>query len=201
MANPTSTARRNSASVFAEFIKNEFCFNFLSVFPLANCISNLYKREEKKTMNQNQVLISGAVVAKLEEGKAKWFLTRSSSGEEWEIPKVVVRKGESSVRAALRIMGEKGGMSTRVLEEAGRAGGSTTVGDKTVPQRHIYYLMLMRQTAGEAIGFEEYEWLDYAAAGRKLTSKREKSVLKQAKEIFVEWRKKRKKRKKKLQNS
>jgi ADP-ribose pyrophosphatase YjhB (NUDIX family) len=152
-------------------------------------------------INQNTLLVSGAVVAKIESGKIKWFLTKQAKTNDWEIPKVVVRKGESSVRAALRIMGEKGAMTTRVLEEAGRAGGVTTVGDKTVPQRHIYYLMILRQTAGEAIGFEESAWYDFGVAGRKLASKRESSILKQAKGILEEWRKARKKRKKKLQQA
>jgi ADP-ribose pyrophosphatase YjhB (NUDIX family) len=147
-------------------------------------------------MNQNQVLISGAVVARIENKKVKWFLIKQGKTGEWEVPKVIVRKGESSVRAAIRTMGEKGGMSARVLEEAGRAGGATTVGDKTVPQRHIYYLMLFRQSAGEAIGFEESDWFDYGVAVRKLSSKRERSILKQAKKTLEQWRKLRRKRRK-----
>jgi len=104
--------------------------------------------------NKNLVLISGACTFREVKGQNRWFLIKLPDLEEWEIPKVLVRKGESSVRAALRMMGEKGGMTTRVLEEAGRAGGVTTINGRTFPQRHIYYLMVAKSMAGEAIGFE-----------------------------------------------
>ena len=145
-------------------------------------------------MNKNLVLVSGAIVFKEKNGKINWFLSKKKDAEEWEIPKVLVRKGESSVRAALRMMGEKGGMSTRVLEEAGRAGGTATVNGKVISQRYIYYLMLLRAGSSEAIGFENYEWLDYKKAARELSSKREKTMLKQAKEVLRIWKKQREKR-------
>lgn len=145
-------------------------------------------------MDKNSVLVSGSVVVRDLRGKEKWFLIKGE--EEWEFPKVVVRKGESSVRAALRIMGEKGGMTTRVLEEAGRAGGVTTVGGRTLPQRHIYYLMLTKENPNEAIGFEESMWLDYAHALKKVATKREKGVLKDARGIYKKWKEEREKRRK-----
>lgn len=150
-------------------------------------------------MNNNsksQVLIGSAVVVRDQKGKDEWFLVKQTKDGEWEMPKTVVRKGESSVRAVLRIMGEKAAMTTRILEEAGRAGGATTIGEKTVPQRQIYYLMLFKSTSGEPIGFEDFVWSDYAAAGKKLTSKREFSMLTQAREVYKEWKKLREKRKK-----
>jgi len=140
-------------------------------------------------MNKNLVLVSAAVVFKEKNRKTSWFLSRQKDSQEWEIPKVLVRKGESSVRAALRMMGEKGGMTTKVLEEAGRAGGVTTINGKTLSQRYIYYLMLLRSDSNEAIGFEKYEWLDYAKATKALSSKREKAMLRQAKEVLKSWKK------------
>lgn len=117
-------------------------------------------------------------------------MTKQKDSQDWEIPKVVVRKGESSVRAVIRIMGEKGGMSTRVLEEVGRAGGTTTINGKILSQRQIYYLMLLRSGSSEAIGFEDFQWLDYTKAQKALSSKREKSMLKEAKEVLKDWNKK-----------
>lgn len=139
-------------------------------------------------MNRNVVLVSGAVVFKEGRGKRRWFIVKQSDEEKWEIPKVIVRKGESSVRAALRMMGEQGGMSTKVIEEAGRAGGVTTINDKTFPQRHLYYLMVRKSEAGEAIGFSNFKWLEYAKAVRKLSSKRERMILKQAREELRKWK-------------
>jgi len=142
-------------------------------------------------MNKNLVLVAGAIVFKEKGSKLSWFLIKPKDAEGWEIPKVLVRKGESSVRAVLRIMGERGGMNTKVLEEAGRAGGVTTVNGKTLSQRYLYYLMLMRSGLSEAIGFENYQWLDYSQALKKLNSKREKIMLRQAKEVLRDWKKQR----------
>lgn len=153
-------------------------------------------------MDKNLVLISAAVVIKDDKGKLKYFIIKQPKEDKWEVPKILVRKGESSVRAALRTMGEKGGMTTKVLEEVGRAGGVTTVNGKTMPQRYIYYLMLLKNMASEAIGFEEPMWLEYAKASRKIDSKRERSMLKEAGKMYRKWKKMRRKARKaqQLQN-
>jgi ADP-ribose pyrophosphatase YjhB (NUDIX family) len=135
------------------------------------------------------VLVSGAILFKKGRGKSRWFITKQSEEDGWEIPKVVVRKGESSVRAALRMMGEKGGLTTQILEEAGRAGGVATINGKTLPQRYLYYLMVLKAPPGEAIGFAEHKWLEYAKAVRKLSSKREQMMLRQARKEYRIWKK------------
>jgi ADP-ribose pyrophosphatase YjhB (NUDIX family) len=140
-------------------------------------------------LDKNMVIISSAVLfKKLRGNKKKWFLVKNSEEENWEFPNTIVRKGESSARAALRIMGEKGGMSVQVLEEAGRAGGATTLKDKTCPLRHIYYLLREKSDSGEPIGFGEVEWFTYANAIRKV-SKREQQMLRQAREELKSWEK------------
>ncbi|QQS39097.1 NUDIX domain-containing protein [Candidatus Woesebacteria bacterium] len=140
-------------------------------------------------MDKSLVLISSTVTAKQKGEKDDWFLVKTSDDGEWEFPKTIVRKGESSVRAAIRLMGEQAGMTARVLEEAGRAGGVTTINDKTVPQRHLYYLMIELSSAGEAVGFTKGEWFPYAQATRKLSSKRDQSMLKAARKELAEWKK------------
>ena len=141
-------------------------------------------------LDKNLVIISGAIVFKEGRSKKRWFIVKQSDLEDsWEIPKVFVRKGESSVRAALRMMGEQGGMTTKVIEEAGRAGGVATVNDKTLPQRHIYYLMVRESGVGEVIGFAKTRWFTYADAVRKLSSKRERAMLKEARKGYRKWKK------------
>ncbi len=147
-------------------------------------------------MDKNLVLVSGSIVFRNDSGKEKFFLIKNSENGDWEFPKILVRKGESSVRASLRNMGEKGAMTTNVLEEAGRAGGVTTTGGKTYPQRHLYYLMILKSKAEEEIGFGQTTWLEYSAALRKLTTKREKSMLKAAWKIWKNLKKKKKKKSK-----
>jgi hypothetical protein len=140
-------------------------------------------------MINNQVLVTGAVVFNDSRRKRYWFITKSSEEDGWELPKAVVRNTESSVRAGIRMMSEKGGMGVRVLEEAGRAGGTTTVNGRVVPQRHLYYLMKQKRVSGEAIGFPESKWVEYADAVRKLSSKREKTMLRQANKELKKWEK------------
>lgn len=147
-------------------------------------------------MNKNLVLVAGAVVFREQHDKPEWFLIKHQDEDAWEIPKVAVRKGESSVRAALRMMGEKAFMTTRVLEEVGRAGGVANINGKAVPQRHLYYLMLSKSPSKETIGFPGSRWFDYVQANKKLSSKREKTMLKEAKEIYKKWKKERRARKK-----
>jgi len=142
-------------------------------------------------MKTNLVLISGAVVfRRLKNGKEHWLCVKLSQDSDWEIPKVLVRKGESSVRAAIRYMAESGGMNARVLEEVGRMGGSTVINGKIVPRRYIYYLM-MERSAGENLSIEQMEWHDLKKTQKMLPLKKEKEMLKQASKVLKEWRKKR----------
>jgi hypothetical protein len=140
-------------------------------------------------MDKNLVLVSGALVFKEQGRKIRWFVVKQTKDGMWEIPKVVVRKGESSVRGALRMMGEKGAMTTKVLEEVGRAGGVTTINGRILPQRHIYYLMILKSSSNEAIGFEQSQWLEYAKARRTVSSKREKAMIREASKVYRAWKK------------
>jgi len=93
------------------------------------------------------MLISGAVVFKrAKNGQVRWFLVKGGGEDkkDWEIPKALVRKGESSARTVLRMMGEQGGMNCRILEEAGRVEDHLMVNGKKIPRRIIYYLVLER---------------------------------------------------------
>lgn len=146
-------------------------------------------------MDKNLLLVSGACVFKEARGKKRWFIVKQPDEEKWELPKVMVRKGESSVRAVLRMMGEKGGMTTKVLEEAGRAGGTATVNGKTLPQRFIYYLMVTKFVMDEPVGFPQSLWLEYQGVVRKLSSRRERAMLKAAKQELNRWKKKYQKKK------
>jgi ADP-ribose pyrophosphatase YjhB (NUDIX family) len=146
--------------------------------------------------DKNLVLISVGVLVREQMGKQKWFLIKQTEDGGWEMPKVAVRKGESSVRAILRVVGEKGGMNTRVLEEAGRFGGVTTINGETLPQKHIYYLMLLRAKSPEAIGFSQSAWFEYQAIAKKLDSKKEKQMFKQARDVYKKWKKEKPFRKK-----
>jgi hypothetical protein len=143
---------------------------------------------------KNQMLIGVAVIIRSQRKREKWFVVKNSNSDTWELPKIVVRKTESSVRSVIRMTGEQGGMRTRVLEEVGRGSSTIVNSGRQISQRLIYYLMLIKGDSGESIGFDSPIWLEYSKAVKKLTSKKEQGILRQAKKIYREWEKKRKKR-------
>ena len=135
------------------------------------------------------ILISVACLFKESKGKKYWLLIKPSEDLPWELPKATVRKGESSVRAILRIMGELAGMSVKVLEEVGRASATITINNRSVPQKIIYYLLVFKASAGEVLGFEDAKWLENAKAVKEVASKKEASRLREAKQVLAKWEK------------
>jgi 8-oxo-dGTP pyrophosphatase MutT (NUDIX family) len=142
-----------------------------------------------KNKNNQQIVIGGAVVFRENRGKRQFLLVKQKEGDDWEIAKVTVRRGESSVRAVLRMISEQAGMTARVLEEAGRATGTTIVNSKSIPQKFYYYLLLQKGGNTELIGFNQYKWLEYGDAIKKLVLKREKDMLKGGKDVLKIWEK------------
>jgi 8-oxo-dGTP pyrophosphatase MutT (NUDIX family) len=135
------------------------------------------------------MVIGGAVVFRDNRGKRQFLLVKQKEGDDWEIPKVMVRRGESSVRAVLRMVSEQAGMTARVLEEAGRATGTTMVNSKSIPQKFYYYLLLQKGGNTELLSFDQYKWLEYGDATKKLAIKREKDMIKGGRDVLKEWEK------------
>lgn len=144
-------------------------------------------------MKQKLILVGAAIVYKKVKDKPVWFLVKQKEDSDWEIPKTSARRGESSVRSVIRMMGEQAAMNVKVLEEVGRAGGAALVGGQTIPERKIFYLMYCKE-AKEILAFVDFIWLDYAKAVRKLKTKKEQSMLKAAKDLLKEIEKKKKKK-------
>jgi predicted amidohydrolase len=141
-------------------------------------------------MDDDTVLIGCAVIFKGEGKQRKWLITQKKEDSDWELPRQKARKkSESTAKAAGRLAGEQLGMSARVLEEAGRAGGVTTINGETKPQRTLYYLMVLRSQDGEVIGYYDHAWLPYASAVRKLSAKRDRKMIKAAREELKAWQK------------
>lgn len=143
---------------------------------------------------RNNILIGTALIYKESRGRRAYLVVKQGEEDNWEFPKATVRRGESSVRAVIRMAGEAGGISARVLEEAGRVNSIAVVNGKTVPQRLYYYLMFQK-AAGEIIGFGKFEWLDFKKAFKKLSLKREKQALGDAERLIKQWEKEAKNKK------
>lgn len=141
------------------------------------------------------VLVGGAIVFKDSRGRRLYLIIKQNKEDDWEFPKVTVRKGESSVRAVLRMTGEMAGISAKVLEEAGRSSGAATVNGKVIPQKYYYYLMLLKSGGSDVIGYENFKWWEYGKVIKALHLKREKDIFRQAKGVLKLWEKKHPKRK------
>lgn len=127
-------------------------------------------------------IVSSPIVYKGVGKKRKWLLVKEEEGADWSFPTAVTRATESSVRTAIRTMGDKGGMTVKILAEAGRSGGVTKIGERVVPVRHLFYTAFVRSQKGEEIGFLETTWLPYLNAIRTLQSKRDRDMLKAARD-------------------
>lgn len=141
-------------------------------------------------MNKKQIIsVGGALVFKDFRRKRSYLITKQNEDSEWEIPKITVRKGESSVRSVIRMTGEMAGINAKVLEEAGRASGATSLNGKVVPQKYYYYLMMLKAGGSEPIGFYDAKWMEFSKALKAISLKREKDILKESKKVLKLWEK------------
>lgn len=131
--------------------------------------------------------IGGAIVFRDNRGKRQFLLVKTKEDGDWEVPKVSVRRGESSVRAAIRLTGEQGGITARILEEAGRYTANTVINGIPVVQKYYYYLMYQKGGPSEMIGFQEFKWLEASDVAKKLGSKKEKEMFKSGRDVLKEW--------------
>ncbi|HET7098978.1 MAG TPA: NUDIX domain-containing protein [Patescibacteria group bacterium] len=141
------------------------------------------------TKANQQILIGAAIVFRDYRGKTQYMLVKQKEGDDWEIPKVTVRKGESSVRSVIRMTGEQAGMTARVLEEAGRSTGTIIINNKAVPQKFYYYLMIQKAGGQDAIGFNDFQWVEYGQAVKKVSLKRDKEMFKNGRDVLKVWEK------------
>lgn len=146
-----------------------------------------------------ETLVAGAAIFRRKDGKTSWFVVKTDGDSGWQFPKGTVRRGESSVRAAIRTVGETAGLGARVLEEAGRATASTTKDGKQVTEKIIYYLM--QQMVALEVNPQYFQvnpqyfqvsWYNYPKAKQKLALSREKRILSQANQTLREWLKRNK---------
>jgi ADP-ribose pyrophosphatase YjhB (NUDIX family) len=140
-------------------------------------------------MYSTNSMIGGAVIYRKKNGVTKWFLAKSDEDGGWELPKRLVRTGESSVQAAIRYVRDDGGIRVTVLEEAGRMNVSASVKGKPTATKLLFYLMRGKYAKEEGLVYFEGEWMPYSSARRRLSLLREKKVLGQANMVLRRWRK------------
>lgn len=148
---------------------------------------------QRKSVSQNMdKLLTGALAYREKRGGVEWFLVKSKNNGGLEIPKSDVRRGESSVSAAIRFLKESAGLYVAVLEEAGRMNVTARFGSQSLGAKVIVYLA--RSSESDLPSSVEGQWLKYNSARRKLELAREQKVLGQAKDVLKQWQKARKAR-------
>lgn len=133
----------------------------------------------------DEILVAGSAVCKQRAGKTYWLLVRPGKEDSLQLPKVIVRRGESSVRAAIRSVSEMAGIRGKVLEEAGRTTVFSTRDGKSLFRRIIYYLMQQRGKDENAPTARVF-WSEFIRARSKLSSL-EQRILAQARTTLTEW--------------
>lgn len=143
----------------------------------------------KTHINMNdEVLVSTAVVFKTRASKNVWLLVNTGEGEGWQLPKSVVRRTESSVRAALRTLSELAGIRGRVIEEMGKATAKSGRNGKSITRRTIYYLI--QQRGKDLIpATAKTTWVDGRGFKGKIKSAIERKILLQSRKFLLEWQK------------
>ena len=109
--------------------------------------------------------------------------------EKWSLPKIDVRRGQSSVMALLRFVRETLEIQVLVLEEAGRitlSRGSN--GNES--EKLLFYLL--QQQEREPRTPRDGKWLSCSVAKKRLALLREQKMLQQASDVLRVWRKKKK---------
>lgn len=152
-----------------------------------SCTHRSFKFNMANNKNNQQILIGGAIIFKDNRKKRQFLLVKTKEDGGWELPKVTVRRGESSVRAVIRLTGEQGGITARVIEEAGRCTGSSVINGNLIAQKFYYYLMIQKGGPSDLMGFDDFKWLEATDVNKKLESKREKDMFKSAREVLKEW--------------
>lgn len=136
---------------------------------------------------EDEVLVSSAVVYKSRAGKNSWLLVKTGD-EQWQLPKGVVRRTESSVRAAIRTLSEMAGIRGRIIEEVGKSSVRSGKGSKALVRRTIYYLMQQRGKDGiEATA--RVVWVNPNNIRGKVKSATERKMLVEARKLLSEWQK------------
>lgn len=131
-------------------------------------------------------LVAGATIYKKRNSSREWLLVKKDSKDDWELPKGLVKRGESSVSSVLRTIRENVGLTVQIIEEAGRTIVPKVKNGQRLTDKIIFYL-------GERISifpleptYAQERWLPYSRARRLLGLGREKKILEQANDVLKE---------------
>ena len=152
---------------------------------------------------------AGGVVYKKEKGEVLWFVTKSTPSEvipqsRWRLPKGRLddngdsktagplgsgkkKATEEQIKdAALREVGEEGGIAAKIVEKIGTEKYFFNLGEQKYLKFVTFYLMEWVADLPEGFDFEtsEVAWLTFPEARKRLSYSNEKKILDKAKELL-----------------
>ncbi len=129
---------------------------------------------------------AGGVVYKKEKNKIKWLIVKPAGRKEWRLPKGLIEKNETSVKAAMREVEEEGGVKAVIKEKVGEIKYFYTQDGQKVLKTVIFFLMeyIEGDTSNHDEEVEKVAFLPFDKAYNKLTYETEKEILAQAYEIL-----------------
>ncbi|MBI2143135.1 NUDIX domain-containing protein [Candidatus Woesearchaeota archaeon] len=141
---------------------------------------------------------AGAIIFRTDgkSGKPKYLLLHYGSGH-WDFVKGHIEKGETEKATLLREAEEESGLTDLKLIRGFREKISYFYrkGGKTIPKDAIFFLAKTAAAEKDVkLSFEhsEYEWLEFAAAVKKVTYESSRKVLEKADSFLKKFRQQRK---------
>lgn len=117
-----------------------------------------------------------------EDGNFEWVIIKPSGRNQWRLPKGIIDKGETSLKAAEREVEEEAGIDVEVLGKIGQDKYFYVLGKDRIYKIVTYFLMRYIKEAKGPLSWETEQilWLPYEEAFEKLSFKGEKEILKKA---------------------
>ena len=130
---------------------------------------------------------AGGAVYKRKKKETLWLIIKPKSYERWQLPKGMIDKGETSLKAAVREVKEEGGVVVKAGEKIDAIQYFFVFEGKKVFKTVTYFLMEYQKEskAGpDKNEIDEVAFLSFKEAFNKLSFKADKDILSKAKETL-----------------
>lgn len=133
-----------------------------------------------------QFSAGGAVFRKFKTPNSKpeirWLIVKPAGKDRWQLPKGLIDKGESSETAAVREVGEEGGVEAKVVKKIGNQELFFFWEGQRIFKIVTFYLMeyIADRPGGHDTEVDEAQFLPLSEAVDTLTFKKDKEILTEA---------------------
>ncbi len=121
-----------------------------------------------------------------------WLIIKPRGVDRWQLPKGLINKNESSAKAALREVGEEGGIKAQIIERLGNQRYFYVWKGAKIFKNVDFYLMqyLAKKKGGHDQEIDEAIFLPFKEALNRLTFKNDKEFLARGKKFLGQIKKK-----------